>query len=240
MAKLVQNRILAVLAMGLISALATNTAEAQFFQGFEAQAGMEFPMSMQVRARTNFPQNWFGVLGLGFSPAFLTDSYSSLASGIGIHGENTAKLVTSGIANNIYMDVRVGYEFGSEESGLYVDFGYSLSTGKGGSTDMDTIEESLDRDFFGIAQTAKPDISTSMHSLTAHVGYTKRLSNSFFLVLEAGLIKPISSSTEVTFDSFVTPANEELVDKEVDDYLQGVISGEMFVPTFAAWVSYLF
>lgn len=225
----------------LIAGLLEARAEAQFFQGFEAQVGMEYPMSMQVRAKANLPQSWFATVGVGMSPAFLTDSYSSLASSLGIHGENTSKLAAAGLSNNIYLDLRGGYEFSAtEDNSFYVDFGYSLSVGKGGQTDMDTIEQALDRDFFGIMQTAKPDISSSLHSLTVHVGYTKRLSNSFFLVLEAGLIKPIKSTTEVSFDSFVTPTNEEEVDREVDSYLEGVYTGEMFVPTFSAWASYLF
>lgn len=227
------------MAMGLM--LWSSPAQGQFFQGFEAQAGMEFPMALGVRGKVNFPQNWFGIFGLGFSPSFLPDSYSSLASGVGIHGENTSNLVAAGLHGNVYIDLRAGYEFGNDESAFYADFGYSISTGKGGETDMDTIENSLDRDFFGVSQNAVPEIATVMHSITAHIGYTKRLSNSFYLSLEGGLIKPISSSTEITFSgTAVSNTNKDLIDSEVDDYLQGVFSGEMFIPTFSAWVSYLF
>ncbi|MCB0361824.1 MAG: hypothetical protein KDD35_03845 [Bdellovibrionales bacterium] len=217
-----------------------SSASAQFFQGFELQVGAELPMNTQVRGKMNFPQNWFGIIGLGFSPQFMTDSYASVASGLGIHGDNTAKLVATAMSGNFSMDLRIGYEFGGNDSGPYIDFGYELSAGKGGETDMDTVEGALALDFYGIAQTAVPRVSSTVHSLVAHLGYSRRLSNSFILAFELGLIKPISSTNTATFTSNETSYSKELLDSEVSNYLSTVYQSEMIVPTASLWLSYLF
>lgn len=214
--------------------------KAQFFQGFEAQVGIEAPMSVQLRGKFNFPQNWFGILGLGLSPRFLTNSYGSMASGLGIHGEKTSELVAASIANNFAMDVRVGYEFGGNENGFYVDFGYALSAGKGNETNMDTLEGALNEDFYGVNQSAIPRVSSTLHSLVAHLGYSHRLSNSWIMAIEGGVIKPISSSNATSFETGVTPYAQDLIDSEVDKYLSGVFQDEMIVPTLSLWMSFLF
>jgi hypothetical protein len=215
-------------------------AGAQFFQGFEAQLGTEIPRSIQLRGKINFPENWFGIVGVGYSPRFLTDAYGSVATELSIHGDKTAKLVGAALGNTFALDVRVGYEFGGNENGVYVDFGYGLFAGKGSETDMDTLEGALNEDFFGVAQTVIPRVSSTVHNLVAHLGYTHRLSNSFILAIEGGLVKAISSSNSTTFASGVTTYAQDTIDAEVDKYLSGVYQDEMIIPTFSVWLSYLF
>lgn len=216
-------------------------SQAQFFQGFEAQIGTEVPVGFELRGKINFPSSWYGIIGLGMAPKFMTEAYGSMSSELGFHGKKTSQLISAAIANNVIMDFRLGYEFGGNSNGVYVDFGYAFSAGKGSESTMDIVEGALNADFYGVPQTAIPTVSSTVHNLVAHIGYTYRLSNSLILAFEGGVVKPLASTSEVSFDrTVVSTYSEDIIDKEVDKYLSGVYLDEMVVPTLSLWMSYLF
>lgn len=214
------------------------SSHAEFLKGMEVQGGMELPFQIGARGKVYLPANFFITAGLGYAPSFFLDVYGDLSGSLGIMGENTGKAVAKSIGDSIVIDIRGGYSFDPDE-GFYIEGGYLMMTGGGGSVDHDVIEGAIDFDYSGFSEGDSVELAATTHNLTVHIGYMLLLSERLSLLFDVGLIKPLIASVEATpqgTSSFVS----DTIKQDVEPYIEDKLKTEAIIPTATVWLSYLF
>ncbi|MCB9025254.1 MAG: hypothetical protein H6625_02980 [Bdellovibrionaceae bacterium] len=214
---------------------------------WELEAGTEIPFQIAGRVKANFNSEFYATTGLGMSLDFLMGINSSLISGVGILGENTAEVVTSAISNSFIIDIRGGWNL-HNLNGLFVEAGYLYMMGGGGDVTVDQLENA-----FGTEYSANPlvlsnaslmSIGTDLHALTVHAGYRWQIAENWLFNVDVGLIKPFTSTTTLNADQVVGGSQAVLVAQQLKDHVESEISdvylSQLFIPTATVWLSWLF
>ncbi len=206
-------------------------------QAWEIQAGGDLALFLGGRVKYSLPKNFYVSGGLGFSPAFLIETQSSISSSVG--GLNTldALMFDDMLANSFYFDIRGGWNIDGDQ-GFFVEAGYAYLGGGGRDSSRDAVENTLDQDQSNtIFNNQSMTAAATLHMLSVHGGYTWPVSGNWVFSASAGLVKPISSSTVFEFSTQSTPRDD--IENRVNDNMSSAFSG-VFIITGSAWFGYRF
>ncbi|MCB0414627.1 MAG: hypothetical protein KDD50_09845 [Bdellovibrionales bacterium] len=207
-----------------------------FVNGFELEAGIEVPTQIGARAKFKLPGHWYATAGLGYSLNFLVGVGTALASGFGMVYSEEATLMNDALSNNFYIDLRGGYSF-SENQGFFLEGGYSLLTGGGSATTIQTIDNAVrPLSAYALATDLSINAGVTLHNLQLMGGYKWSLSENWGLVLSAGLVKPLSASSTLSFSRYYIDQNR--MEQDVKNLMNNLYVNQLFLISAGAWVSW--
>ncbi|MCB0390828.1 MAG: hypothetical protein KDD58_06050 [Bdellovibrionales bacterium] len=221
------------------------------FESWELEAGVEVPLQISGRAKTNFNSEFYATAGLGLAMDFLMGVNSALVGGVGILGENTAEVVESALSNSIVVDLRGGWNL-HKYNGLYVEAGYMYMMGGGSEVTVDQLENAFGSEYINnpllMSNASEFTIGSDLHALTFHAGYRWEINESWLFNVDVGIVKPFMSSTTVDVDRVYRGTGTDTQATEVanalashaESEIEDVYLSELFIPTASVWVSWLF
>lgn len=229
-------KLICLLSLTIVLCFSGQETKAEFFHGFEIQGGMEFPIHLGARGQFNFVNDIYAVVAGGYAPSFITSAMGTVVSTFGMAGEKTATVMGDSLVGAIYLEARGGYRF-QGESGYYLEGGVSMMNNGGGESSADDINTAMGTTYSVVTNNAIT-VKSSLVNLTVHGGYTWKLQENMYIMAEVGIVKPVSSSVDVS-SVFNTGAVNNLKN-DLKSYLEGEFSGSFMIPTAGAWFSYLF
>lgn len=204
----------------------------------EIEAGVELPVTMiGAKLRFNFSDHLFGLGGLGFTPTSFAQLIGDEAYALGRINKEESSMVGAALSESLYLEARVGYDF-TRTGGLYITGGYSLFFNGGGDVSGLDVETALGKNLSTITTNQNVHVEANLHNLNVHLGYSWFF-DQFACYLEGGMIKPLfATSKSVLSDSVNATVFDE--EAQVNEALDSILSGDLWIFTAGFWVSYNF
>jgi len=213
--------------------------EKPFIQAFELQAGAEAPVAFGARASLRFPLGIETTLGIGYMPGWFVDGINKTMVSLDAYDLNTADLIRESLQNSLVIDFILGFDL-FEPGGFFFDFGFSMIT-LGGSVSATSLiyqATGVDLSNYPNLLPVKNEIpvSTTLYSVSGHLGYQFYLTDSFSLSLAAGVIKAVGSYTEAEFK--VPSVQTRELQQKLNDYMQETYKKYVVSPTLTIMFGY--
>lgn len=217
------------------------SSSGKFFKGFEIQGGLELPTQIGVRGKFNFAHNFYTTAGVGYAPSFIINMNTGMANTFGTINSNDAKILDAALNNSFYVDIRLGWNFDSNEEGFFVEGGYSLMNGSGDKVNKQQVEAVTQKFYPTVPLNSTYDISSIIHNLTLSGGYNWVLWENWRLSVDVGIAKPLSSSTSISFDqnSFIYQSVNAQIESDLDSSISDLFSS-YFIFKAGVWMGYIF
>ncbi len=207
---------------------------------FSAGVGTEFPIGWSLDGKAAFPdQNIYTRIRVGKFISAFTDSMNDLAESQGYYNSATGKIVSESLKDATHLEVALGYQQ-DLKSGWLTDIAYSSISGDGQITGA-VIAEAVS----GITLPGGSniyDIEGKLENLILRVGYQWELQPQMVLTLTGGLMKPLSSDTQLDRD-VTGPIQQAILDaanRELDEYMKETLENDVVIPLIGLTYMYGF
>jgi len=207
------------------------------YLNWSVEAEFELPIQFGGKLVGRTQRNIYGSLGAGFGPEFLMSALGSFAGNANGVGKQMGLIIADALVNSLVLDARMGWAFQGDE-GLFIEVGYLMMSSQGGRTDRRNLEEALGYPYL-LSDSTKARVDATLHSITAHAGYTIKAADSFYISMEGGVVKPIAVASNVKIDDPFDPIVAESRRRDLQSAMDKAMV-KMFVPTIGIRGVYMF
>ena len=224
-----------MLLSGLAFSSLAQAKDHHLLKDLNAEFGIELPVYLGGHAKFRINKNSYVRLGMGFASDFLLKSLEWSNVEIFKMKPESAELVIDSIANSLYTDIRLGYKLRPKE-GLYAELGWSLMSLGKGETSSQVLEKAIGRAGLDASQEPSYEVQSTVHNVTAHLGYMFPLTKKAGLGAELGLIKPFYADVKVDYKKQLSAQEQESDAKQI----QSLFLKKMWIPTGSLWAYFTF
>ena len=177
---------------------------------FELSIGGDIPVSVGAHLRYNWSTQYYTKLGAGFAIETLVDTHQNTLDWLAFSEKN--RLLSSALINSVVFDMRIGWAKSIYE-GTFIEFGYRLMLWGKGKVTGNRINSAIQKTN-KLPRSSTYQVDILNHGPSAHLGYRFILTNQLTLNMDAGIYKPLFSSTHLDYGNIPVPAGES---KKVND-----------------------
>lgn len=201
-------------------------------------AGTVFPVNFEASIGLRV-YKYFGLeLGMGTMPPFYVSTINAIATAAGWYNDTTARILSQSLRWPMTVRVRlIGYPLAGLKLGLYIHLDYVLAALGGGISSSSYFSEATGENFADAGK--EIPVSSTLHNLSAGVGWLFELPRDFQLGLELSFFGCLNASSKVTVTSQRGRALTAL-SRAGEAYLNDVYTSYVLLPVFNIYFRYRF